>query len=92
MHAFLAVFPSFKALLFISAEYKLCSTDSVLDESRVKWFKEHILRRGWNAAQFACSTDLEEISSCRSGSIYRSCLQLLGPNLRGERVFNRSSS
>ncbi|KAL6218972.1 hypothetical protein ACLB2K_012179 [Fragaria x ananassa] len=68
--------------------YKLCSTDSVLDESRVKWFKEHILRRGWNAAQFACSTDLQEISSCRSGSIYRSCLQLLGPNLRGERLFN----
>ncbi|PRQ22786.1 hypothetical protein RchiOBHm_Chr6g0254061 [Rosa chinensis] len=70
-------------------EYKPCSMDSVLDESRMTWLKEHVLRRGWNAALFCSSADLEDISNCRSGPIYCSCLQLLEPNLRGERLFNR---
>ncbi|XP_061993152.1 uncharacterized protein LOC133711010 [Rosa rugosa] len=68
------------------AAYVPVSVDSLLDEERIAWIKQHLLCRKWSAVNFASKVDLEDVSKSRAGAIYSNCLQSLDPNLSGEEL------
>ncbi|KAM5558074.1 hypothetical protein ABKV19_020020 [Rosa sericea] len=70
--------------------YVPTSIDSLLSESRIRWLKDHMLSRGWNAAQF--KADLDDISHPRTWAIYSPSFQVLGADVSGEELYCRKAA